>query len=88
MVKDLFTATARIDVCVVAWEEYIFIKLRNIIWVTIKITICCLKLKFTVCWKWWNYYLQYAMNKLSIETNLLFIVFKLTQLDKFVLALI
>ena len=35
-----------------------------------------------------NYYTQFTMNKLSIETKLFIILFKLAQLVKFVLALI
>ena len=43
-----------------------------------------MELKFTLCCKSWNYYLQFTMNKLLRETKLLVI----HQLVKFVLALI
>ena len=50
-------------------------------------TTCTLELKFKECCKWLIYYLQFAMNKLSIETQLFIILFKLAQLVKFGLDL-
>ena len=40
------------------------------------------ELKCVLYCKWWNYYLQLTMNKLSIENKLVFILFKLAQLVK------
>ena len=45
-------------------------------------------LKFDLCCKWSNYYLQFTGNKRSIETKLFIILFKLAQLVKFMLKLI
>ena len=40
-------------------------------------TICSFELKFILCYKFGNYYLQFTMNKLSVETELFIIFFKL-----------
>ena len=49
-------------------------------------TTCSLELKFALCYKWSNYYLQFSVNKLSSETKLLINLFKLAQLGKFQLS--
>ena len=51
-------------------------------------TICSLESKFILYYKWWNYYLQFRINELSIETKLFIILFKLGKLVKFVLVVI
>ena len=50
-------------------------------------TSCSLGVKFPLCCKWWNHYLEYTINQLPIETKLFIILFKLVQLTKFMLTL-
>ena len=45
-------------------------------------TTCSLELKVILCYKWWNYYLQFKMNKMSGENKLFIILFKLAKLVK------
>ena len=47
-----------------------------------------LELKIVLYYKWWNYCLQFKINRLSGEIKLFIILFKLAQLVKFKLALI
>ena len=44
-----------------------------------------MEVKLVLRYKWWNYYLQFRMNKLSIETKLFLKLFTLAKLVKFVL---
>ena len=54
--------------------------------VNLKMTVCSLELKFVLCYNEGNYYLQFKMRRLLVETKLLIILFKLAQLVQFELA--
>ena len=49
-------------------------------------TTCSLELKFALCCKWGNCYSQFTTNKLSIQTKLSIVLYKLAQLVKIVLV--
>ena len=45
-------------------------------------------MKFVLCYKWWNNFLKFKINKLSGQTKLFVMLFKWGQLVKLKLALI